>query len=606
MAFPLNIGHKPKKGLFETTLISLVIVFFFTFASHALAMDGFACCRCTIDKIQNICTLVPMGKTCDTSAATLKETFKKDVTCTTLEDDKCKSKNSTASGSCINEPATAEKITVSSVTSVPQNANQGVGDESLSKDLGVPIPGVSMPQKVYIQDGKILNPALATYIIGIQKYMLGLTLIVAAIMIVWGGFRYLTSPISGELQKAKDIIQDSIIGLVIVLSATAILSNINPQTATLTALQIDKVQKQGTPSDINKALAQTQNAVATPNPMATVQGSGAAAVDASKPKKDTLVKSKKGGYVAPGFCPPDMVAIKHSDNYKYMGAGNKINVDSFCIDRYEAPNQLGAKPLNGVQNIEADLYCDAIGKRLCTVTEWQRACSGPEGKNKYGYGDKFIKGVYVQKITNPACLPNGSIAGVEAQKTTNPPAPCNYDTASPLGSAQYLNDVHALDKYYPKFVVEAIFHPNNPDLIDPDYKKAYEKTKLALDKLTASEPSGSRPRCVTSEGVVDMVGNVAEIVMNEDGLAKGPEARQALGPAVLNKVAYSWMSYYWSPVAHNDCASVKAGEPTCFEAYGGKHSLDWRGMENGFRCCMDLDDKPQTDPSYSQETPEEN
>ena len=563
------------------------------------AVNGFNCCACTVGTVQNICALTPEGKPCDQSVTILNASFKKKTTCTVLADEKCKSKDTAPSAVCINEPAIAEKITTGSIPSLAAGGATGTTFVATVPEMGVSIPGVSFPSKLDVTDGKITNPYLAIYVVGIQKYLLGITLVVAAVMILWGGFRYLTSSIAGDLQKAKDVIQDSIIGLVIVLAAFVILSNINPQTTVFSPLRIDSVQKAGTPSDPNEALAMTKRAATNANQYSTVQGSGAALAAATTKAAGGPVKSPKGGYVAQTNCPPDMVAIKESPIYKYMGGkGPIIKISSFCIDRFEAPNQKGVKPFNGVQNIEADLYCDAIGKRLCNIQEWQRACSGPSGKNITGYAGDFVDGK-LKLSWGGACV-NGVAQGISVVQTNSPPAPCNYDSAADAESSNYLNAVHALDKFYPKFVVESIFAPNNPDLIDPDYKAAYDTTKNALAHLQASEPSGNRPKCVSEEGVIDMVGNVAEIVTNDAGFKMSTEQRQALGPSDLNRAAYSWASFYWSPLAHLACRSGSPmPQPSCFNQFGGEHALSWRGMENGFRCCMDLNENP--DPSLGKE-----
>ncbi len=61
-------------------------------------------------------------------------------------------------------------------------------------------------------------------------------------------------------------------------------------------------------------------------------------------------------------CPDDMVMLD----------------GTFCIDRYEAPNKCGAKPMEGLSYEDAESYCEQQGKRLCSVAEWERACRGPD------------------------------------------------------------------------------------------------------------------------------------------------------------------------------------------------------------------------------------
>lgn len=92
-----------------------------------------------------------------------------------------------------------------------------------------------------------------------------------------------------------------------------------------------------------------------------------------------------------GTCPSDMVAIA-----------------DYCIDRYEAyivgqdpyeapvpggaaANAFGAVPQAYLSGEDAALACSMAGKRLCTSTEWIRACEGASG-NTYPYGDTYVDG----------------------------------------------------------------------------------------------------------------------------------------------------------------------------------------------------------------------
>ncbi len=63
----------------------------------------------------------------------------------------------------------------------------------------------------------------------------------------------------------------------------------------------------------------------------------------------------------------------------------EVVVGSFCIDRYEYPNRVGALPKPDVGWYEARRQCRNLGKRLCASAEWERACRGLEGW-RYSYG----------------------------------------------------------------------------------------------------------------------------------------------------------------------------------------------------------------------------
>ncbi len=52
----------------------------------------------------------------------------------------------------------------------------------------------------------------------------------------------------------------------------------------------------------------------------------------------------------------------------------------FCIDTYEWPNVKGERPEVMNRFNQAQLKCAAVGKRMCTESEWNMACEGPEMK----------------------------------------------------------------------------------------------------------------------------------------------------------------------------------------------------------------------------------
>lgn len=63
----------------------------------------------------------------------------------------------------------------------------------------------------------------------------------------------------------------------------------------------------------------------------------------------------------------------------------EVELGPFCIDRYEFPNRAGELPAHSDSWHAADRQCRAVGKRLCSSDEWERACRGPHG-HRYAYG----------------------------------------------------------------------------------------------------------------------------------------------------------------------------------------------------------------------------
>lgn len=68
-----------------------------------------------------------------------------------------------------------------------------------------------------------------------------------------------------------------------------------------------------------------------------------------------------------------------------------VRVHDYCVDRYEAPDRRGARPLVMQSADDAVAWCSARGKRLCTEDEWIGACEGDEHRT-YPYGAEHVEG----------------------------------------------------------------------------------------------------------------------------------------------------------------------------------------------------------------------
>ena len=130
---------------------------------------------------------------------------------------------------------------------------------------------------------------------------------------------------------------------------------------------------------------------------------------------------------------------------------NMARVGDVCMDLYEAPNDKGARPFVMLSALDAEAWCTAQGKRVCTEDEWTEACEGPHHW-KYPYGDTWEKGR------------------------------CNDDKRWRERDEDRLNT-------WPS-----------------------EVARREVERLWQGTPSGERAGCVGFFGVYDLVGNVEEWV----------------------------------------------------------------------------------------------
>ena len=102
-----------------------------------------------------------------------------------------------------------------------------------------PIPGLT--------DVQPDQGGLASFFNNLYKYLIGLSAVLAIIMIIWGGLEYATQDIPGQKQQGKERIQQAILGLVLILSPVLVFSIINPNILNL-SINLEKLDtKPGLP-----------------------------------------------------------------------------------------------------------------------------------------------------------------------------------------------------------------------------------------------------------------------------------------------------------------------------------------------------------------------
>lgn len=195
--------------------------------------------------------------------------------------------------------------------------------------------------------------------------------------------------------------------------------------------------------------------------------------------------------------------------------------------RYVARSTAGVTPQAYINRLESQAACEEAGKRLCTVREWYRTCTGAAG-TQYPYGIDFVKG---------RC--NTLKPHVLSRLHGNDPARWKYDE----------------------------------DFNDP--KLNQEPGFLAL--------TGAYAGCVTDAGVFDMVGNLHEWVsdrVDEELPGKVPlrdDIRAKIGKNTGHGI---FMGGFYS-------TSGEHGRGCGFLTPG--HEPKYHDYSTGFRCCRDPD-----------------
>ncbi len=114
------------------------------------------------------------------------------------------------------------------------------GDDT-SKVAGTPamvyVPDITIPGFTASQKVTISGDTLGLYIRGLFVVMVWTVSVLAVVMIIYGGIKWVAAAgDAGRINDAKDVVMNSVIGLVIALTSVVLLQIINPQLINLTDL----------------------------------------------------------------------------------------------------------------------------------------------------------------------------------------------------------------------------------------------------------------------------------------------------------------------------------------------------------------------------------
>ena len=218
--------------------IAAVGLFWITAVFVALPAQALVCCICSPSgSSAGAACLTDPAMDCTDFGDKIDNPQLKGMTCEHVDEAKCKAASSDPNGLCPSDPIAA-------------TAYKGPAPKPSYVDFDpiIPtftpqthIPGLEFSKKLISHGDTFDVPFLAEYIQAVYKYLIGISLVAAAVMIVWGGFKYLLSGTITDVKVAKGIITDAVIGLFLLFGITTIVYTINPDLTNLYALNITNI-----------------------------------------------------------------------------------------------------------------------------------------------------------------------------------------------------------------------------------------------------------------------------------------------------------------------------------------------------------------------------
>ncbi|HEU0051480.1 MAG TPA: pilin [Patescibacteria group bacterium] len=368
--------------------IALVSLLFLPFPVKANYFD--VCCLChPPDKSTSIqaCVVIPIhtstyapqaglvatpnfnGETCtpdslknsideDSSLSDREKELRKkqlsNIACSPIANDVCTlHSSSNLKGVCPSEP----RLLNDWLTSLPtQGLEVQVAKDIITPQLGVPIPGLTFSSATQ-QDDYLSIPFLGDYIAAVYRYAVGISVILAIIMVVYGGFRYLIGSAAGDVKKGRTIIVDAIAGMLITLCAYLILHIANPSTLNLDAIRLPIVY------NVPEAKAEpegTEQELKTCTPINSLDhydaDGNASAINALT---ETLSASRINDYKKAANAVGIPWEVLASVHMMEGPGGSTLNGSSYC-NKKDDPDLLTWCSRCSVATQENDYYCGAL------------------------------------------------------------------------------------------------------------------------------------------------------------------------------------------------------------------------------------------------------
>ncbi len=187
-----------------------------------------SCCKCkpSGDAAKTSCmTIAKDGFDATTQCPTLATVYPanaqlKSLTCEKIE---CETVKKISDGGTCYSVDTPETFGASA--SGPTVTNMA---PVVAPNLGVKIPGLSFSSNLPVVGGRMQIPYLADYIGAVYKYLVGISVIAAALMMIFGGFKYILGSTFTTISSGKKSITDALMGLLLILGSYTLLNALNP------------------------------------------------------------------------------------------------------------------------------------------------------------------------------------------------------------------------------------------------------------------------------------------------------------------------------------------------------------------------------------------
>lgn len=258
----------------------------------------------------------------------------------------------------------ATPVDQDNISSATDSSDEDSSDSSdpFIPSLNVPIPGLDLSKSVQVNsDGYVITNMIGLYVQALFSYGITLAMLFGVLMLAIAGFQYMTAGgDKGAVAKAKGRMQNTLLGIVLLMGAYAIAFLIDPRLTWFTPLTLEVIDRV---AYVNQSGSVPGNI--TFNPPANISCSSAFSIEQIVTSMKGHVTYRLGGKGGPppypdttpspsgqtygDFCPDDQLCLDCSGFVDYVLA---------CAD-IEKSRSLGTEAIFGSGASEQITDCSA-------------------------------------------------------------------------------------------------------------------------------------------------------------------------------------------------------------------------------------------------------